>query len=41
MFDVGEEIVDPDTGETLRAEITETGTVETTMAEAKFSKALG
>ena len=41
MFDVGEKIVDPDTGETLGAEITETGMVEITMAEAKFSKAVG
>lgn len=39
MFEVGEEIVDPDTGEVLGADTTETGMVEITAAEPRFSRA--
>ena len=39
MFDVGEKIVDPDTGEVLGADTTETGMVEITAAEPRFSRA--
>ena len=39
LFEVGEEIMDPDTGEVLGAEKTEVGTVQVTAVEPKFSKA--
>lgn len=39
MYDVGESIVDPDTGEELGAETTETGLVQVTSVQPKFSKA--
>ena len=39
LFDVGEQFVDPDTGEVLGSEETEIGTVQVTASEAKFSKA--
>ncbi len=38
-FEVGDEFVDPDTGEVLGSEETEIGTVEITRAEARFSRA--
>ncbi|MDD9999980.1 MAG: hypothetical protein OXQ89_19735, partial [Rhodospirillaceae bacterium] len=38
-FEVGEEFVDPDTGEVLGSEETEIGRVEITRAEARFSRA--
>ncbi len=39
LFEVGEQFVDPDTGEILGAEETEIGMVEVISAEPKFSKA--
>ena len=38
-FEVGEQFVDPDTGEVLGSEETEIGKVEITRAEARFSRA--
>ena len=38
LFEVGEQFVDPDTGEVLGSEETEIGQVQITSAEAKFSK---
>lgn len=40
MFEVGEQFVDPDTGEVLGSEETEIGRVEVTSSHAKFSKAM-
>ena len=40
LFKVGDEIMDPDTGEILGAEKTEVGTVQVTEVEPKFSKAI-
>lgn len=39
LFDVGEQFVDPDTGEVLGSEETQVGTVQIAAAETKFSKA--
>ena len=39
MFDVGEQFVDPDTGEVLGSEETQVGKVQVVAAETKFSKA--
>ena len=39
MFDVGEQFVDPDTGEVLGSEETQVGKVHVVAAETKFSKA--
>lgn len=39
VFEVGDEFIDPDTGEVLGSEETEIGTVEITWAEARFSRA--
>lgn len=38
-FEVGDEFIDPDTGEVLGSEETEIGRVEITRAEARFSRA--
>ena len=38
LFDLGEQFVDPDTGEVLGAEETQTGVVQVVAAETKFSK---
>lgn len=39
IFDVGEQFVDPDTGEVLGSEETQVGLVQVTAAEPKFSRA--
>lgn len=39
LFEVGEQIIDPDTGEVLGAEATAIGTVQVTSVEPRFSRA--